>query len=971
MFTLPNHRAIRPTISMALVTLLVACGGGNSSSESGSSSSSSPTTGTTPPPTNTTPTTPPNTGPSALSQALSSGNSKDVSQTDLLSSTRNLLAAQNTAYANAKAALFNLNLDGSAKANSVTGVNWNPTHDSSYFNVLDAGRIQVILPTNWQYTGTPKAGNNVALGVVGTALPSGTRFAAFGGDPIGVRGNAAMDNVVANTISWLTPRSSQTDFKVVTAHLPGTETYWFPHENRWRDWLTTRYAGVTINGKPGSDKTQVDNTCDGTALDTCLQGADLLIIGREEGPKGYDGDTVMKAVTSAQARGIPVLLAYHYRDAGDLATRLLSYFGLGQVNNYWNIEGVKDWNPSTLGTLPPQLEGIADLLTRLEKGTFSSTWSGCDSDRLACSGDATYQNEFGRIAGNLRSTLRGLDAAGTSIFSQSGYALEKHLVLLGDKYREAVSYPLDKVANKQDFVRALFSDVTAYVHRPYSAVAKNLGNFSGNIPASTPAISRTVTVPLPSDGSKDYITGLYVMPGRAVTITRTDSSTASLSFGLNMLRNTTWAFDSSGLLRPTQITSPRMPLAAGQSVTITSPYGGPLMLFIGSSSGPNQSITVKVDGTTTHPVLRDANDAAQITAFKTEIENTPTNWVAISSDTLTLHSLLPYFKTTMKNYGGDLNKFSADTWTYVIKDIYELAGFNSASGKYVLTDSVKAFCTTKGWDCTGTQHRRDMMQHVIVDDRAQCGSGCSGNPYDQDWPFDPMGWGESHEIGHNLQRSRLKIYDGMSGEVSNNIFPTHKWIRVNQEVKPSSPYQSSTGTIKDMFNTMMNARTTTDPTAAVKTAIWSDNTYAANNSQRVAFYRQLTDYARYYNKNFVDGWELYTLMYLLDRNLDAKASSWSSVSASYGMGTYSSAPTGMSGNDFMLVSSSYIIGRDMRPVFDLWGVTYTAEAAAQVSAYGFPAAQKFLFPMNYLSVAPSGVGAPVEIKAGATYPTGY
>jgi len=35
-----------------------------------------------------------------------------------------------------------------------------------------------------------------------------------------------------NTVAWLTKRTTFTNLKIVTAHLPGTETYWFPHETR-------------------------------------------------------------------------------------------------------------------------------------------------------------------------------------------------------------------------------------------------------------------------------------------------------------------------------------------------------------------------------------------------------------------------------------------------------------------------------------------------------------------------------------------------------------------------------------------------------------------------------------------------------------------------------------------------------------------------------------------------------------------
>lgn len=912
-----------------------------------------------------------------VSTAVASGNAQPVALADLLSSTQTLLSTQTATFASAKQTLFGLNPNGSANANSLAGLTWNPTHDASYFNVLDSGRNQIVLPSNWSYANSA-AGTGVALAVIGTAANSTARYAAFGGNPLGVPGNAAMDSFMSNTVGWLTPRAGSSGFKVVTAHLPGTETYWFPHESKVRAWFSSHYPGVVINGILGS-QTQADNLCDGGALAACLQHADLLVIGRDQGPNTYDGAVVMQAVSDAQAHGIPVLYLHHYRDANDLASRLLNYFGLTQNSNYWGIEGLNAFDPSTLPAVPPQLAGYADMLTRLNQGTFSTDWSGCTVVSMyptQCSTDSTYLREFGGPTSQLSNMLRQFDASGTALFSQSGYELEKRLVLLGDKYREGVAYPLDKTANKQDFMRALFSDFAAYVHRPYASVAKNLGNFSGLFPASTPTLSRQVDVALPLTGSKDYPTGLYAMPGSTITLTRSDSSGSTVTFALNMLRDTTFAFNPNGLDRPKQISTPRMPLNSGQSVTITSPYGGPLYLFLTpSSTSAAQTVTVQVNGVITHPLLRDTSDPTQVAAFEAEVGNTSTNWAIITSDAFTLHSRMDLFKQTLANSGNNMPQLGSDIWTYVIKDTFESAGFNFSNGRLSLASTVSAFCSVHGWDCTGTQHRRNQMIHAIAD-KAVCGDGCSGNPFDFDWAFGPLGWGETHEIGHTLQVARLKLFDGISTEVSNNIFPMHKQIHYNQSAAGmAAPIVARAGSAKVVFNDMMAALATADPKGAMYTRVWSNSSYAANNSERVMFYRQLTEYARYYNHNFSDGWEVHTLLYLLNRDIDnTSASNWTNVAASYGFGTYTSEPSALApncANDFMLVAASFIIGRDLRPMFDLWGISYSAAAAAQVGAYGSAPVQPLFFPMSDMDKPASGVGAPILMVTGASYPSGY
>ncbi|MEY2860710.1 MAG: hypothetical protein RL392_1168, partial [Pseudomonadota bacterium] len=102
----------------------------------------------------------------AVNLAIASGNASAVSLSSVMASTRNLLTAQASAYSSSKQALFGLNADGTANAGSLMGIDWDPSHDSSYFAVQDSSRNRVVLPGNWRYSdGT--AGTGTALAVVG------------------------------------------------------------------------------------------------------------------------------------------------------------------------------------------------------------------------------------------------------------------------------------------------------------------------------------------------------------------------------------------------------------------------------------------------------------------------------------------------------------------------------------------------------------------------------------------------------------------------------------------------------------------------------------------------------------------------------------------------------------------------------------------------------------------------------------
>jgi immunomodulating metalloprotease len=967
-------------IAASVLLTLAGCGGGGGGSDSAQSPAAGDPTPVTSPvtPPITSPVTPPVAPPVTVTPpkadpmvaALAQGNASGVDIAAVMAATKTVLSDLRSAHAAQRQALFGLSATGGAA--SVGSIDWNPGQESIGFNVLDMGRNQAVLLGNWRYKGTAAATGSV-LAVTGVDPASGSRYAAFGSNPLARRGNAGMDAVMKNTIAWLTGRSDLSGLKVVTAHLPGQETYWFPHEKPTRDWLAAQASGITINGVAGASA--VDDSCDGTALDACLQGANLLVLGRQEDPKSgassYDGPAVMNAVKAAQARGVAVLYLHHYQSADDLATRMLDHLGLAWDSNYWDQEGLKALDPSTQ-TTDVQLAQTQALLDRLDNNNFTTTYAACvhQTGKTRCEADTALQDEFVTPAKAIRTALRAMDAKGLALFDQAGYAVEKHLVLLGDKLREAVTYPMDKATHRNAFFRAHFSDMTAYINRRASAVAANQGSFAPAIAASTPAISRVVNTTAPDTGTREYLTGLYVMPGRTVTLTRTDAAATAVTMGINMLRDSTRLYNTTGYDRPTLLGSPRVPLVKDKAVTITSPFGGPLMLFVSAAPGA-PSISVQVNGVITHPVLRNMRDAAEVAAFKAELASTPTNWVGVATDFLTVHSNKAHFKTTLAAHNDDMNLLADRLWTYMVKDTYELAGFNSANGVFGLPASAAAMCAGAGWDCSGTQHRRDTMQHVIADTVALCGAGCSGNPYDQNWALEPLGWGETHEIGHNLQRSRLNIYGGQSGEVSNNIFPVHKQMAFNRANPTATPIAERAGSTLATFNVLKASLQAGASATHVYDTLWSNTAYAADNSQRLNFYRQLVEYARHYNAGFGDGWELYTLTYMLERNFSASNANWAGVKDALGFSTYAAYPSAISGNDFMLITSSRIIGRDMRPVFALWGVTTSTQANAQVAAYGYAQAEPLLFPMANLNASGSGVGAPVLMNSTASYPAGY
>lgn len=862
-----------------------------------------------------------------LQLAMASGNASRVTAQDVV----NALHATLTQYTNddsVRRTIFGLAADGSAQAGSLTNLDWNPSHDSMYFLPKELARTHPLIYSNRQW-GSGGAGTDRVLAVAGVAPGGKARFAAFSGSPVNGGQNANFDEFLKRTFDWLTPRTQASNFKVVVSQMPGRETYWYPFEQPTRNFLAAKYPTVTINGAAGASA--ADNVCDGAKLAGCIKGADLLIVGAQL--DNADVGTVMSTVKSALANGIPVMFLNHGRDKNVLSASMMDLFGLDAATNYWTTDGLQAYDPSVVPTSPLALPGIVTFADRLVAGTIT--------DRAT---------QFDPIANPMHDVIRGMDSRGERLFARPGYRAEKLMVLLADVLRRPVAYT---VANDTpEFYRALFTDRLVYMSRNSSTVARNLGNFSGMFPASTKTISATVSTTYPATHRLDYATGLYALPGRPVTLRRTDATKDVVYVGINLQRNTTLHWNVYD--RPEELQSTRVPLPAGGTITITSPHGGAIYLS-GAQLAGKPPVTIAVSNVITHPILRNGNDPVQVAKFKKDLATTPTNWAVLDTRYLMLHSTKYFMQQSLAAYNGDAAKMMYDTDHYLMRDGYELAGLKDATaGGLKLRPTVATFCTAAGWDCTSDIHTLYGYQHM-VSDRPMCGDGCSGNPIDFDWAFEPLGWGESHELGHNLMSGRLKMYGGMSTEVSNNMFPMHKQIQYARD--NNANYGGTQG--KATFDALVAAQSDADPA-----------TYARTHTDWLMFYRQLVEYARHYNANFDDGWELWTLMYMQNRQLDNAGSTWSTSAAKLGFGTYPSFPA-LEQNDFMLISASRIVGRDMRPMFDLWGMEYSAAASAQVAAYGTQPVQKVFFPMrNKISTA-AQVGPPVIVTPSAVYPAGY
>lgn len=676
-----------------------------------------------------------------------------------------------------------------------------------------------------------------------------------------------------------------------------------------------------------------DWTVQECAAAACLAGQDLLVLGAAP---DADAGLFGGATAAALEAGTPVLFVqtegWSDTPAGVaiLAELGMTYGGYG--GNYWD-EDYAHWDSvDDMLAVGGVLGSLESLMSHFRASDFDFDWSQCTDyvGQVSCGAVPGLREEFLNGAEALKGTLAHLDTTGEDLFAASGRRLTKLCVLLADRYRSRIAYPMSKSdPDIVPFLEAYYADHVVHYRRALNPAQDDLGSFS--LPVTSEDVDFEdvgVGIEVSQHGGFTAI-GYSAVPGEALTIRLDDAAGLTVGLHLNTQRTgSTREFGEGQYDRPKFLRSPTFPLEEGAEITVISPYGGTLQLWAAGSDAGGV-VQLSLSRVAAHPVLREGVTPADWLA---DLETTALPFAEIETPYVQVHSKTSMMLEAVDGYPGGIDGFLGDVQTYMVQDTYELAGF---VGKGLQTvGAVLDVCDELGWDCgDSTVHGRPAVQHINVDAYAHCGGGCSGNPYDQTWVLGPLGWGETHEIGHNLQRGRLSIYGGQSSEVSNQIFPLHKHWSWRADTGES--LSADRVDYRGLFDLFQAAHGAADPFAEAYDAIWADEAYAANNGLRMGLWMQVRHLAA--SRGRLDtGWDLFTLSYLHERLFGRAAGDearWATEAVALGFSEYAAAPD-PDGNDFLLLSWSFLLETDLRPIFDLWGISFSAAASAQVDAYG-------------------------------------
>ncbi|MFB2776434.1 ImpA family metalloprotease [Shewanella xiamenensis] len=862
-----------------------------------------------------------------------------------------------------------------------SSISWHPTHDSITFSSFMPENTFTLLPSN-----VDGSGASAVRGLVMAGEQQGQRYAAMGGNLFSVNTSAQTDILLKNLISWLTKGGDQQDgLSIVTAQMPSrADSWYFPHNEGIRTWLSKYY--------PDAHSINTANSCDYSALASCIDTLkpDLIVISDiDRDNLGYAG--IQAAIAKAKAAGIPLLLSNYRREQSAMLSPLYLEMGLSTAGNYWSKLNADNLNVSSILAEDKALEDVKKLLANLREQRFDTqVLNDCTGNYLSCNSGA-FVEAFKAGADWYRSSAETLDINGIDVFSRTNFPLIKAGLLLADKYRSEIDYPI-AYSEFTQWQQALFADWTVSYARAHNLAQADLGEYvtdRANLSKGTNAhygypatVSERKTISVPYTGQWTS-TGWYALPGQTITLSRLDSTNANVEIKLNYhRRNTNRAFEQKVYRAPLELAQQRLKLAKGQSIEFSTPYGGPIYFYISGGEGA-LSVDVQAKNVAKHPSIMDFSNPAEITAFNDKIQNTELPHVDLRTDGAEQHLRRDRF---MNAIGGKIPDVTALLKSIVedhINSVYTLAGLK-IQGKSLsesLPAEVLSSCQALfGQDCIDVNlHTRTIIQHANYDQNAQCGSGCSGNPWDAAWNISPTGWGDNHELGHNLQTNRLNVqyataansdnwtgYGSRAGENSNNIFPyvvlwkTH-YLRDGNTNTINDGHMNH----KDLFYVFMSDAIGTKDTSGKRvvfganckvldigedryTAPWASNDYAVHNGYRMGFYIQMALKAHGMTLSdgttLSNGFNLFTLLYQHSRIFGKyanNASDWEANRSKLGFDLFpfdghsvygGKTVRDIPGNDFMLVSLSKLTGKDWRSHFDMLGLRYSSLAAMQVTA---------------------------------------
>ena len=734
------------------------------------------------------------------------------------------------------------------------------------------------------------------------------------------------------------------------------------------------------------------STCGNSeALSVCANGATIIVLGKNGSEALLDADVL--EIDRLLRASTPVLYlhgALEHDTAGSTAYSALIGANFPYAGNFFRSEAERNtsWNnvEAMLESINADNKAIATALDHIDKASFQFDWNSALSDGTVDTAAVVgYQERFGDGAAAVRGIFTTLDDQQIAIFDEpiEDFRLSRILALIGDELRQNVVFPMDIINSDQNaFLASYFADHLVYNTREINPHQADRG-FHGSRSQSevTPADYQAV-INTRFTGRKP--TGAYALPGRPFTVTRTDANSDvnveiywNLQFSNGVFEFRTGdRYDMPKFLRSQEIN-----LEPGESITVSTPYGGVIQVRHGKGDSEAKNIELSFQGVGQHPFY---DGPASANAFEAGLAAQVYDWAEIATAETYVTEPLDLMINTMEAMKSaldwEIEEVARVGTRYYYNEMFRLSGYRGFDIPAQPAE-VTAFCTANGWECANDDYHgvAGAVEGNIRQSITNCGSfgGCSNQPVTYTWNWNPLGAGPVHERGHHLE--------GNSGAGYHTFAPLHAHHLTNiwRAYLPYAHYletgnigacgverseHRSNGT---RFQILQDAQNSADVYQHMADNIW-------NSSQLGAMTRaMITQFAAHAKDqgDLEDGWNYFPLMLIaareLKQKLDEGEAAFDAAKARYGLDEYSHAEAAdmVSTEDgqrsWALITYSLITNRDQRDYFTMLGFDFTDKANTQMnslfpfSLFSSPAAKQFYAFDDICSVG-EAIAVPVD-----------
>lgn len=718
-----------------------------------------------------------------------------------------------------------------------------------------------------------------------------------------------------NTLAWLLGEAVQNTINVAVI-LVDTQTF-----NATQRWLNKHYPNFNV--------VRCTNP---TTISSCISAnTDLVIAGSED---VFSTDIVNTLFTFINDQNIPKIYTHiHGWRTKPLTAVVISHFGFSMqppenAGNYY-AQDLSDWaSYESMLSSRGDKDAIKKLIVKLRDKSFTLDLSTCDIGYgSTCKNIPQLKTEFYDIANKLKTFLGRFDTNNVDIFASEKYRLQKMLVLLADVYRQDIQLPMDKDRwDINQFMHSYFADYLVFNSRAYNPVQPDLGNFSrSNFDHVSPQnITRQYT------SKRSFrAAGVYALPGQTFSVRRLDDNDVNTKIFINSVRHqSTQEFRKDGYNRPKFLKTPHVDLPQGKTITLTSPYGGPIQIEFDKN---NVDVEITFDNVGQHPYWASSKDDH---AFTSALATGDYDWAEFSTSHFEIHSQLVKMRSTMNLVEHSGTKLAQSIQQYTHKYPLAMAGF-VGPGIGVI-EEVQDFANENGWQPTS----RDIVQHMNADQQA-CGAGCAGNPYDAKWSFNPLGHGDLHEFGHGLENKRFK-FEGRQAHAHTNFYSY--FTKYKNHIETGGEHNCQALPFTKMSNLLKNSLTENNSFEYMHSQDlnhWADGAIIV-----IQLMMAIQEHSA-----LEDGWNLIPRLHILVREFDKARKSentWLAQRDTLGFSQYSHTQANqITNNDFLLITIGKATGMNISDYLNMWGIALTDAALSQVNAYAYtPMPRVFYNPKN-------------------------